>query len=93
MIRSHGLLAGGGLSAIAALLHLGCIPGGPAWYRFFGAGERMARLAEAGSWRPAVVTLSIAALLASWSACGYAFFHMQDTASAAGAPALTPRSA
>ena len=28
---------------IAALLHVACIVGGPAWYRFFGAGERMAR--------------------------------------------------
>lgn len=30
------------LSAIAASLHLAIIVGGPAWYRFFGAGERFA---------------------------------------------------
>ena len=26
--------------------------GGPTWYRFLGAGERMARAAERGDWRP-----------------------------------------
>ena len=33
------LVAGGILSALAALLHLAVIVGGPVWYRFFGAGE------------------------------------------------------
>lgn len=56
------------LSAAAAILHLAVIAGGPAWYRFFGAGERMARLAEQGSPRPALITLAIAAMLAAWSA-------------------------
>ena len=56
------------LSALAALLHVGVIGGGADWYRFFGAGERMARLAEAGSLRPAVITLGIAAVLATWAA-------------------------
>lgn len=57
-----------GLSAAAALLHLAVIAGGPDWYRFFGAGEAMARMAERGSPRPALITLAIAALLATWSA-------------------------
>ncbi len=65
------LIAAGVLSAVAALLHIGCILGGPVWYRFFGAGEGMARLAERGSWRPTVITLGIAAVLALWAA--YAF--------------------
>lgn len=65
------LVAGGALSAVASLLHIGCIFGGPAWYRFFGAGERMARMAERDWWRPAPVTLLIAAVLAVWAA--YAF--------------------
>lgn len=65
------LIAGGALSAVAALLHLAIIPGGPAWYRFFGAGERMARLAAAGAPRAWLITLAIAAVLAVWSA--YAF--------------------
>jgi hypothetical protein len=70
-IRSYWLLAGGVLSALAALLHLACIVGGPAWYRFFGAGERMVRLAQRGSPRAAVITACIAAVLALWAAYGF----------------------
>ncbi|NVE01335.1 hypothetical protein [Massilia sp. BJB1822] len=62
------LLIGAALSAIAALLHLAIIAGGPAWYRFFGAGERMATMAEQGKLYPAVLTLGIAAVLAAWAA-------------------------
>ena len=62
------LVAGALLSAIAALLHLAIIAGGPAWYRFFGAGERMARAAAQRRWYPALVTLGIAAMLAVWAA-------------------------
>jgi hypothetical protein len=36
------LLWGGALSLVAALLHIAIIVGGPAWYRFFGAGEALA---------------------------------------------------
>lgn len=56
------------LSTLAALLHLAVIAGGPDWYRFFGAGERMARLAEAHSIVPTLVTLAIAAVLGTWAA-------------------------
>ncbi len=62
------LLAGGVLSAIAAVLHLAIIAGGPAWYRFFGAGEAMAQLAARGSIRPTLITLGIATVLGIWSA-------------------------
>jgi len=62
------LLTGGILSAAASLLHIGCVWGGPAWYRFFGAGEYMARQAERGEAWPAFITFVIAATLASWSA-------------------------
>jgi len=65
------LIAAGMLNAGAALLHLACVIGGPAWYRFLGAGERMARLAESGSLRPALITIGIATVLGFWSA--YAF--------------------
>lgn len=61
------LILAAALSAIAALLHVGCIAFGAPWYRFFGAGERMARLAEAGSWRPAVITSVIVAMLSVWA--------------------------
>lgn len=71
MAADRFLIAGGVLSAAASILHLAVIIGGPDWYRFFGAGERMARMAEQGSWTPTVITLGIAAVLAVWSA--YAF--------------------
>lgn len=66
--REPWLIAAATLSAGASLLHLGAIAGGASWYRSLGAGERMARLAEAGSPLPALITLAIAAVLASWSA-------------------------
>ena len=65
------LIVAGILSTVAAVLHLAVIAGGPAWYRFFGAGEQMARLAEQGHWYPAVVTTGIATILLTWAA--YAF--------------------
>lgn len=65
------LVAGGVLSAIAALLHLAIIAGGPSWYRFFGAGERMAHLAAMGKPEAWLITVAIAAVLAVWAA--YAF--------------------
>jgi hypothetical protein len=69
--RNPALIFGGLLSVAASLLHIGCIFGGPAWYRFFGAGEGLARAAERGEAFPAVITSGIAAVLAIWAA--YAF--------------------
>lgn len=66
------LIAGGVLSALAAALHLAVIVGGPDLYRFFGAGEALARAAERGSVVPALVTFGIAALLAVRAACAFA---------------------
>ena len=68
---SAWLIAGGWLSVIAALAHIGCIIGGPDWYRFFGAGEDMARAAARGDLYPTLITLGIAAMLLIWA--GYAF--------------------
>ncbi|XVJ61394.1 MAG: hypothetical protein HEQ22_01300 [Sphingopyxis sp.] len=65
------LIVGGWLSVAAALLHIACIFGGPDWYRFFGAGEAMARAAARGEWTPTLVTLAISAVLLIWAA--YAF--------------------
>jgi hypothetical protein len=62
------LIAGAIASALASLLHLLCIAFGASWYRLLGAGERFAKLADAGSWTPALVTFCIAAMLALWSA-------------------------
>ena len=58
------LLIGATLSALAALLHVAVIVGGPDSYRFFGAGQDMARVAAAGSPVPALVTPAIATMLA-----------------------------
>ena len=66
------LIAGGILSALAAVLHLAIIAGGPDWYRLFGAGERMARMAERGLLLPAFYTVAIASILGIWSAYAFA---------------------
>jgi len=65
------LMIGGGLSAIVALVHLGTIFIGGAAYRYLGAGERMARMADRGALAPIVITLGLTAMFAVWSA--YAF--------------------
>ena len=71
MVSNPILITGGVLSAAASVLHLAVIIGGPSWYRFFGAGEGMARMAERGDWRAAAITVGIASVLALWAA--YAF--------------------
>ena len=72
MTRNPWLIAGGWLSLAASLLHIGCIIGGPAWYRFFGAGETMAKAAERGEAYPALVTFAIAVILAVWAVYAFA---------------------
>lgn len=69
---SSWLIAGGCLSLAASALHFACIFGGPDWYRFFGAGEGIARAAERGSWTPALLTSGIALVLAIWAAYAFA---------------------
>lgn len=71
MKANHWLVLGGLLSAAASLLHIAVIAGGADWYRFFGAGEEMARMAEQGRMTPHLITVAIALLLGLWSA--YAF--------------------
>ncbi len=61
------LILGAVLSTLAALLHVGCIVFGAPWYRFFGAGEEMARMVEAGSWRPTIITSGITVVLLIWA--------------------------
>lgn len=62
------LIAAGISTATASLLHIAIIFGGPEWYRFFGAGEEMATMAEQGSIIPTAVTLFVATVLMLWSA-------------------------
>lgn len=66
------LIAAGWLSLAASALHIACIFGGGPWYRALGAGEGMARLAERGDWRPAVITAGIALVLLVWAAYAFA---------------------
>lgn len=68
--KNKFLILGSICSAFAALAHLGCIFFGGDWYRFFGAGEQMASMAEAGHWYPTVATLIIVLILSVWSLYG-----------------------
>lgn len=63
---------GGWLSVAASLLHVGCIIGGPDWYRFFGAGEQIAQAAERGEAMPVIVTAFIATILGIWALYAFA---------------------
>ena len=56
------LVVAGCLSVAIAVLHVGIVFVGAPAYRYFGAGEDMARQAEAGSFVPAALTLVIAAV-------------------------------
>lgn len=53
------LIASAVCSILVALLHVYVIAKGAPAYRFFGAGERLASLAERGSWVPALLTSGI----------------------------------
>lgn len=65
------LALGGALTAVAALAHVGCVVFGAPWYRFFGAGERMARMADAGDPMAAIITATIAAALMFCALCAF----------------------
>ena len=65
------LVFAGLLSVAIAALHVVIVFLGPPAYRYFGAGEDMARQAEAGSFVPAAMTLVIAAVFAVFAL--YAF--------------------
>lgn len=65
------LIAGGGLSAIAALLHLGCIVFGASWFRFFGAPEPLIVNYENGAMGLVWTTIAIALVLAVWAAFAF----------------------
>lgn len=49
-------------SVLVAILHLYVVAKGPWAYRFFGAGEKLAKLAEQGSWAPALLTFGISVI-------------------------------
>lgn len=63
ILGSQALIFGGLLSAAAGLAHVAVVWVGAPAYRFMGAGEDMARVAKAGEWQPALVTLAMAGVL------------------------------
>lgn len=64
------LFMGSIASFTAAIAHLGCIVFGAPWYRFFGAGEQMAKMAEAGDSHPTIVTSMLVLILFTWGLYG-----------------------
>jgi len=66
-IPNRFLIVGAVLSGVTAFIHVACIYFGAPWYRLLGAGEQMARMAEAGSWIPGIITAGIAVVLGIWA--------------------------
>ena len=70
--RGRSLLAvGGSLSAALAVLHVIVIVMGPSGYRYFGAPDEFARMTEAGSPAPAILTAVFALIFAVWAVYGF----------------------
>ena len=67
MSGKRALLAAGLLSAGIALLHVIIIFVGAPAYRYFGAGEQMARQAEAGSYLPGLLTATVTLFFAAFA--------------------------
>ena len=61
------LVLGAALSAVAAALHFACIFWGAPGFRFLGAGEPIARMAEAGHWYPNFIAFVIGVMLSVWA--------------------------
>ncbi len=61
------LVAAGAGSLAASAAHVACIFGGADWYRFLGAGNRMASAVERGAMLPHVITAGIAGVLLVWA--------------------------
>ncbi len=76
-MKTPNLLFIAGLHSMGvSALHLLMIPFGSQAYRFFGAGERMAREADAGLWIPHIITFIIAMVfllfgMYAWSGTGF----------------------
>lgn len=65
-------LVAGGLSFLAAIMHVAVVFGGPDWYRTMGAGEQMAQMAERGHLYPTIITLFITCVLFVWAQYAFA---------------------
>ena len=72
MLKQSLLVAAALCSVAVAILHIYVIAKGPWAYRFFGAGEGLATLAEQGSWIPTLLTSGIAIVFFVFSAYYFA---------------------
>jgi len=72
LAKERILALAGWLSVAVAALHVVIVVFGARAYRYFGAGEDMARQAEAGSLVPAAMTLAIAAVFAVFALYAFA---------------------
>lgn len=61
------LALGAVFSAIAAALHFACVFWGAPGFRFLGAGEPIAQMAEVGHWYPNFIAFAIGTLLTVWA--------------------------
>ena len=59
MLMQYLVIAAAICSVAVAILHIYVIIEGPWAYRFFGAGEKLAMMAEQGSWIPTLLTSGI----------------------------------
>ena len=66
LVGNQWLRIGGILSFAVALLHMVIIFVGATAYRYFGAGEDMARAAESGSVFPALLTFVLVIIFVLW---------------------------
>jgi putative oxidoreductase len=66
------LICAGAVMLVGAILHVAIIFGGPGWYRFFGAPDRLVQMAAEGHWYPVVACLVIATLLLACTAFAFA---------------------
>jgi len=72
MINNYWLFVAALMTDVASLLHILIIIGGASWYRFFGAGEKMAAMAQRGSYYPGIVTGMVSAGLFIWGLYAFA---------------------
>lgn len=68
---SNWLILAGSLSIIVGIAHIAMIFVGAPAYRYFGAGEPMAKMAEDGSKFPGILTFCMALIFMLWGFYGF----------------------
>ena len=70
-MKTKSLIIGGSCNIFIGLLHVVMVFIGPKAYIYFGAGQEMADMAEAGSWIPALSTLFLACVFTLFGLYAY----------------------